>query len=74
MQMLEVTPGSSKASDFPVLLPANNVPDQSIKLAVLASTGKSKKELGAQLFPAQVKRSRTKMSRKPIWEATPPKR
>ena len=56
MQTLEITPGSSKASDFPVLLPANNVPDQSIKLAVLASTGKSKKGLGAQLFPAQVKR------------------
>ena len=47
MQMLEaaveVTPDSLKASDFPVLLPANNVPDQRIKLAVLASTGKSKK-------------------------------
>lgn len=64
MQMLEVTPGSSKASDFPVLLPANNVPDQSIKLAVLASTGKSKKELGAQLFPAQVKRHSDKNVKK----------
>jgi len=56
MQMLEVTPHSLKDSDFPVSLPANNVPEQRITLVVLASTGKSKEALGAQRFIQQVKR------------------
>ena len=56
MQMLEATPDISKPSDFPVLLPANNVPEQREKLAVLVSTGKSKEALRAQLSHEQLKR------------------
>lgn len=56
MQMLEATPDSSKPSDFPVLLPANNVPEQRKKLAVLVSTGNSKEALRAQLSHEQLKR------------------
>ena len=56
MQMLEATPDSSKPSDFPVLLPANNVPEQREKLAVLVSTGNSKEALRAQLSHEQLKR------------------
>ena len=47
---------SLKPSDLSVSLPANNVPEQREKLAVLVATGKSKKALGAQLFHDQVKR------------------
>ena len=32
-------------SDLPISLPANNIPEQREKLAVLVSTGKSKKAL-----------------------------
>ena len=46
----------SKPSDLSVSLPANNVPEEHEKLAVLVSTGKSKQALGAQLFHDQVKR------------------
>ena len=56
MQMMEATPESSKPSDFPVLLPANNVPEQREKLAVLVSTGNSKEALRAQLSYEQLKR------------------
>ena len=56
MQMLEATPDSSKPSDFPVLLPANNVPGQREKLAVLVSAGNSKEALRAQLSHEQLKR------------------
>lgn len=43
MHMLEATPDSFKPSNFAVSLPANNVPEQCEKLAVLVSTGKTKK-------------------------------
>ena len=56
MQMLEATPDSSKPSDFPVLLPANNIPEQREKLAVHVSTGNSKEALRAQLSHEQLKR------------------
>ena len=39
MQMLVATPDCLKPSDFPVSLPANNVPEQRKKLAVLVSMG-----------------------------------
>lgn len=55
MQMLEAAPDSSKPSDFPVSLPANNVPELCQKLAVLVSTGKTKEALGVQVFLEQVK-------------------
>lgn len=54
-QMLEAAPDSSKPSDFPVSLPANNVPELCQKLAVLVSTGKTKEALGVQLSQEQVK-------------------
>ena len=37
-------------SDLPISLPTNNIPEQREKLAVLFSTGKSKKALGSQLI------------------------
>ena len=56
MQMLEATPDSSKPYDFPVLLPANNIPEQREKLAVHVSTSNSKEALRAQLSHEQLKR------------------
>ena len=55
MQMLEAAPDSSKPSDFPFSLPANNVPELFQKLAVLVSTSKTKEALGVQLCQEQVK-------------------
>lgn len=49
MQLLEAASDISKPSDFPVSLPANNVPEQGQKLAVPVSTGKTKEALGTQL-------------------------
>ena len=56
MQMLEAASDISKPSDFPVSLPANNVPKQCQNLAVPVSTGKTKEALGTQLAQKQVKR------------------
>lgn len=53
MQMLKSPPNTSKPSDFPVSLPANNVSEQREKLIV--STSKSKEALGTQLPHDQMK-------------------
>lgn len=50
MQLLEATPDNSIPSDLPSSLPANNIPKQRGKLAVLVSIGKSKEALGSQLI------------------------
>ena len=49
-QFLEATVDNSIPSDLPISLPANNIPKQREKLAVLVSTGKSKEALGFQLI------------------------
>ena len=49
-QFLEATVDNSIPSDLPISLPANNIPEQREKLAVLVSTGKSKEALGFQLI------------------------
>ena len=71
MQMLKTTPDSSKPSDFPVLFPANNVPEQRQKLSVLVSTGKSKEALRVQLSHEQLKRLLDKEVEK-IYKCDPP--
>ena len=55
MQMLKSPPDTSKPSDFPVSLSANNVSEQREKLIMLVSTGKSKEALGTQLPRDQMK-------------------
>ena len=51
----ETAGGRSKPFDFPFSLPANNIPEQCKKLAVLVSTDKTKKVLGSHLSHKQVK-------------------
>ena len=64
MQMLKSPPDTSKPSDFPVSLSANNVSKQREKLIMLVSTGKCKEALGTQLPHDQMKPlSETKMWR-----------
>lgn len=55
MQMLKSPPDTSKPSDFPVSLSANNVSEQREKLIMLVSTGKCKEALGTQLPHDQMK-------------------
>ena len=50
MQLLEATPDHSIPLDLPSSLPANNIPEQREKLAVLVSTGKYKEAFGSQLI------------------------
>lgn len=56
MKLLRTTPDNSKPTDFPVLLPAYNFPEEREKLVGLVSTGKFKETLGTQVTHETVKR------------------